>query len=106
LLFTIFITTSYITYRNYTIKQLNTTIRNNAIISCIKDTEVLLATNYEYITSTTLNHEINNINYEVTIDVENYKEYDLVKKINSSVTYKIDEEHYNFKFSTFAKKEI
>ncbi|MEG1008492.1 MAG: hypothetical protein RSF67_01495, partial [Clostridia bacterium] len=40
LLFTIFITTSYITYRNYTIKQLNTTIRNNAIISCIKDTEV------------------------------------------------------------------
>jgi len=110
-LFAVFITSSYLTSRNYLNQSINTIARSDAMAICIKNIEIALATDYDELNSFINTEVVDGITYVTSISVYKYSdEYrnkkDYIKKINADVEYILDGKTYNFKIDTLKKKVV
>ena|GEM_PF-1784848 len=110
-LFGIFITSSYITSRNYINQSVYSVARSNAVTSCVKNLEIALGTNYDALNSFSNAETVNGIVYTTNISVYKYSdEYtdkkDYIKKVNAIVEYMVDGKTFNFEINTLKKKVI
>ena len=110
-LFVIFITSSYITSRNYINQSVYSVARSNAVTSCVKNVEIALGTNYDALNSFVTSETIDEIVYTTNISVYKYSdEYtnkkDYIKKVNANVEYMVNGKSFNFEINTLKKKVI
>ena len=110
-LFVIFITSSYITSRNYINQSIYSVARSNAVTTCVKNVEIALGTNYDALNSFVTSETIDKIVYTTNISVYKYSdEYtnkkDYIKKVNANVEYMVDGKSFNFEINTLKKKVI
>lgn len=110
-LFGIFITSSYITSRNYLNQSIQSVARSNAVASCVKNVEIALSTDYDALNSFINTETVDGIVYTTSVSVYKYSdEYtnkkDYIKKINANVEYIIDGKTFNFEINTLKKKVI
>lgn len=110
-LFGIFITSSYITSRNYLNQSIQSIARSNAVASCVKNVEIALSTDYDALNSFINTETIDGVLYTTSVSVYKYSdEYtnkkDYIKKINANVEYVIDGKTFNFEIDTLKKKVI
>jgi len=110
-LFGIFVTSSYITSRNYVNQSIYSVARSNAVTSCVKNLEIALGTNYDELNSFNNSETVDGVVYTTNISVYKYSdEYvdkkDYIKKINANVEYMVDGKTFNFEINTLKKKVI
>lgn len=111
ILFAVFVTTSFITSRNYLGKSMDTIARNNAIIECTKNIELALATEYDNLNSFSDTVTLENITYNTNVSVYKYSEEfpnkkDYIKKINAKVEYMLNGQNLEYEINTLKKKVI
>lgn len=110
-LFGIFITSSYMTSRNYLNQSIYSIARGNAVTSCVKNVEIALATDYDSLNSFSRTETVDGITYITNISVYKYSDdfmdkKDYIKKINANVEYMLNGKTFNFEINTLKKKVI
>lgn len=110
-IFAIFITSSYVTSRNYLNQSVYAIARSNAVATCVKNVEIALGTDYDSLNSFSNTETVDGISYTTTISVYKYSdEYpnkkDYIKTINAYVEYAINGQTFNFEINTLKKKVV
>lgn len=111
ILFCIVLSSMYIVIRNSTNRSILVNARANAMSVAIKNTEIAKLTDYDSLQSFSKDEIIDNINYHVDIKVsklsdEDITKQDIVKKIETSVTYNINGKDYDFNINTVKGKVL
>lgn len=109
LLFTILLSSMYVIVRNQIHKSILTIARGNALSIAIATTEEALAIDYENLQSFTTTKVEENVEYTSVVTVTKYSDEDtskedIVKKIETKVTYLIDQKEYELEIRTVKGK--
>lgn len=111
ILFSIVLTSMYIVVRNNINKSIVTIARSNAVNLAVKNTEIAKLTDYNNLESFSNDEIINNINYHIDVKVsklsdEDSTKQDIVKKIETAVTYSVNGKEYDFSINTVKGKVL
>ncbi len=109
--FVIVLTSMYVVIRNNTNRTKIVLARSNALNLAIKNVELSKLTDYDALSSFSSDEVLDNINYHIDVEVlkladEDKTKQDIVKKIETKVTYSIDGKEYEFKLNAVKGREL
>lgn len=101
----------YIVIRNNVNKSNILIAKSNAMSLAVKNIEIAKLTNYDELISFTKDERVDNLDYHIDVKVsklsdEDTLKQDIVKKIETVITYKVNNKSYEFRLNAVKGKVL